>query len=119
MLISDIQAELDRLAPMITAKGIRAPEVYLQISANSSQRFFVSWWTAYQDYRCKSFDTCADLATWIDALPTPEVMALRDHNDRLAKVIDAAREDGIPDEYVTPLLTVREALSSNLLTVAS
>lgn len=119
MQIAEIQAELDRLEPMLTAKGIVAPDLTFRLSANVAPYVFVSWYAEppYGKHEYRHFKTLDACKAWIDALPTPEAKALRDHNDRLAKVIDAAREGGIPDEYITPLVTVREALSSNLLTV--
>lgn len=118
MNITEIQAELDRLAPMISAKGIPAADLEYHIRANAESVVSVIWWSAGTKFNSKRFNSIAECESWINKLPTPEVAAMQRHNARLAELIDDAREDQIPDEYVTPLVVVREALSSNLLTVA-
>lgn len=120
MTLDQIQAELDRLAPMLSAKGVTPILLDYRIRFFDTSHISLTWYAVppYDNFTTQTFHTFLDFAAWIDALPTPETKALRDHNTRLAKVIDLARDNAIPDEYVAPLIVVREALSYNLLEVA-
>ena len=51
----------------------------------------------------------------IAALPDLETAKLHRHMARVADCIDAARSDGVADEYVTPLRLTVKAMSDNLL----
>ena len=114
--IKEIQAELDRLLPMVTGKGIKTPTLEYRIRAGSDPQVSMYWYEGHS-FISKAWPNFPDFVEWLDNLPTPETAALRAHNSRIADVIDKARADNIPDEYVSPLVVVREALSSNLLTV--
>ena len=117
MTVEEIQAELDRLAPMLRAKGITSPIVEYRFREADTPQVSGYWWEG-TSFVSKAWPDFSALSAWIATLPDPETKALRDHNTRLANVIDKARADNIPDEYVSPLVVVREALSSNLLTVS-
>lgn len=53
----------------------------------------------------------------IASLPDLGTAKLRDHMRRVADCIDKGREDGVDDEYIAPLVVVKQAMSDNLLTV--
>jgi hypothetical protein len=117
MTIEQIQAELDRLLPMVLAKWIAEPKLEYRVQAAEQPSVQLIWYVG-NTFNCKSWPDFPAFIAWLDALPSPEVAALRAHNDRLADVIDKARDAGIDDEYVTPLVVVRAAISTNLLGAA-
>jgi len=51
----------------------------------------------------------------IAALPDIDSAKLQSHMERVAICIDKAHEDGIPDEFVTPLRVTVKVMSDNLL----
>ena len=120
MTIEEIQAELDRLLPMVLTKGILPTSLNYCLRAEASPKIEMLWYATppYGDFQLKSWPDFPAFIAWLDALPSPETAALRAHNDRIAAVIDKAREAGIDDEYVTPLVVVRAAISTNLLGAA-
>lgn len=117
MTIEQIQAKLDRLLPMVLAKNIAEPCLEYRMRAAEVPLVNLNWYIG-NSFQSKSWTTIAAFVEWLNALPTPEAAALRTHNDRIASVIDKAREAGIADEYVTPLVAVRTAISTNLLGAA-
>jgi len=114
MTIDQIQAELDRLLPMVLAKWIAEPKLEYRIKAAELPSIQLVWYVD-DKFNMQTWPDLPAFIAWLDALPSPETAALRAHNDRIASVIDKARDAGIPDEYVTPLVVVRTALSTNLL----
>ena len=114
MTIAEIQAELDRLLPLVTDKGISTPTLEYRIRAASGPQVSMYWYDG-NNFRSKAWPDFVAFIAWLDDLPSPETAALRAHNDRIASVIDKARDAGIADEYVTPLVAVRTAISTNLL----
>lgn len=117
MTIEQIQAELDRLLPLVLAKNIAEPRLEYKMRAAETPQLQLLWYIG-NSFQCKAFPDLPAFTEWLDALPSPETAALRAHNDRIASVIDKAREAGIDDEYVTPLVVVRAAISTNLLGVS-
>lgn len=117
MTIEQIQAELDRLLPMVLAKNIAEPRLEYKMRAAEAPQVQLIWYVG-NTFNCKAWPDFPAFIEWLDALPAPEVAALRAYNDRIASVIDKAREAGIDDEYVTPLVAVRTAISTNLLGAA-
>lgn len=117
MNTEQIQAELDRLLPLVLANGIESPRLEYKLRAAESPIVHMTWYVR-NTFTVKTWPDFRAFSEWLHALPTPETAALNAHNDRIADVIDKARDAGIADEYVTPLVAVRAAISTNLLTVA-
>lgn len=115
--VDEIQNELDRLLPLVLAKGMAQPRLEYRIRACEPVQVQLIWYIG-DNFQCKSWPEVPAFIAWLDALPSPETAALRAHNDRIADVIDKARDAGIADEYVTPLVVVRTAISTNLLGAA-
>ena len=116
MNTEQIQAELDRLLPLVLAKGLKRPTLKYMLEAASKPRIQLTWTAG--EYQLQQWGYFSEFDEWLNALPTPETAALNAHNDRIADVIDKARDAGIADEYVTPLVAVRAAISTNLLGAA-
>jgi hypothetical protein len=60
-----------------------------------------------------------DAEAIVAALPPLHVTRMNDHMARLAGCIDKAHDDGIADEFVTPLRMTVKAMTDNLLTKGS
>lgn len=124
MTEDEIQARLDALVTAMMAKGIKLPEATVNIRggatsfvvlycAVAAKQFDGSWARYFNIPLAAALD---EAAAYIAALPEPETLALQSHLRRVADCIDKAREDAIDAAYVTPLVSVKAAMTENLLT---
>ena len=111
MTVEEIKAELDRMLPLVTAKGIIAPLVEYLISTAGEPVVQVVWFQPV--FGMKRAKSLAECAAWIDALPTQGgnmsaptyeqlaalVVELRDHK---ATVISGRRRN--PEDDVDDLM---------------
>ena len=126
MNIKEIQTELAALVVQMTEKGVVTPSAVFDIRCNG--RFSVYLTSRYGsgsfgkddnskfifgDDALKAFAQAHD---YLAALPSPEETQTREYLNRVASAIDYAAENGISDEYVTPLRGVTCAMTENLLT---
>lgn len=126
MNITEIQTELAALVVQMTEKGVVTPSAELDIK--DSGRFSVYLMAKYgsgcfaENDDCKLLhgDTAQEIFSnardYIAALPSPEETQTREYLNMVASAIDYAAENGIADEYVTPLRGVTCAMTENLLT---
>ena len=125
MNTNEIQFRLDALINTMLDKDMRTPNARLFLTANESPIVALTcgsyggrgYWCAHP-----GAETAEEALTMAEKLisdfPDAAESNLRAHHKRVADVIHAARDTSIPDEYVTPLMAVHEALSTNLLGVA-
>lgn len=113
-----MQSQLDTLSNLVLTKGIVKPYVEYHFRANADPRVHISFYVTqpYSDYKIFNWKTLDEAIAAVSLWPSSDSRALESHNTRVAAVIDAARADNIDEIYVTPLVAVRTALSSNLLT---
>lgn len=119
LTLADLQRRLDAIPAMMSAKGLAQPEAYAIINGNDKSWFSAAWREPSKFGSDRKSHICGDidaLEFWIAALPGPEVKALTDQQKGLANLIDNARANNLDDQWVAPLATVFEALSTNLLT---
>lgn len=64
-----------------------------------------------------TFEECFEKAFALVAdLPTPESRATKTYINMLAKAVDHAKDNNIPEEYVSPARVAIKAMTDNLLT---
>lgn len=124
--IDDIYVAINPLPAMLSAKGKVAPVVDLKIEANAGFCLNVSWkkYGAVSDwekeYRCflgDSFGKVFDQAlAFIKGLPSAEDARLHAFMDKLGKLIDVGKTEGIAVDYLNPLLDTMKRLSENVIT---
>ena len=123
--VTDIQAKLAELVAAMVEKGVVTPTAQLQIkddgvfavhcradydtSPFDGENYFVEF-----SYKISEIFTAA--AERIAALPSPEETVTRTYLRKVADAVDYAKENGVDDEYVTPLRGVTCAMTDNLLT---
>jgi hypothetical protein len=112
-----MQSSLDRLSDLILSKGIVTPTVHYSLVAHAEPHISLVYYKTppYHDFTCKVWRTFDEAFAEVSCWPDPEIAVLNRHNNRLAALIDLARDDGVDDQYITPLVATRQALSSNLL----
>jgi len=126
MNIKEIQTELAALVVQMTEKGVITPSAEFDIKDNGRLSVYLT-----SKYGSGSFgkhgtskflhgdtapETLEKARDYIAALPSPEETQTREYLNRVASAIDYAAENGIADEYVTPLRGVTCAMTENLLT---
>lgn len=121
--VTEIQAKLAELVAAMVEKGVVTPDVDLTLKAD---RHFVYMTGSKKGpligaTGCKFFngDTPEDAITaaveYIAALPSIEETVTRTYLRKVADAVDYAKENGVDDEYVTPLRGVTCAMTSNLI----
>jgi hypothetical protein len=123
--VDDIYAAINPLPAMLSIKGKVNPVVELRIEANAGFCINVSWkkygahneWE--KDYHCflgDSFEKTFDQAlAFINGLPSAEQARLHGFMDKLGKLIDIGRTEGIAIDYLNPLLDSMKRLSENVI----
>lgn len=122
--VTEIQAKLAELVAAMVEKGVVTPDAQLQIK--DSGNFYVHCQGKYgtrpfdgEQYFVEAGDTPAEAlaaaAEYIAALPSPEETVIRTYLRKVADAVDYAKENGVDDEYVTPLRGVTCAMTSNLI----
>ena len=125
MNITEIQSELSKLVAAMIEKGVVTPEAqlsikcdgdfYLHLSCDYTNKAFSG-----HDYKIINGETIANILLktreYISALPSQEETVTREYLTRIARAVDYATENSLPDEYVTPLRGVTMAMTENLLT---
>ena len=124
--VTDIQAKLAELVAAMVEKGVVTPEADLTIKgggANSHVTFWSSMNTPAFDGEYLTHvgggtpaEALTAAAAYIAALPSPEETVTRTYLRKVADAVDYAKENGVDDEYVTPLRGVTCAMTDNLLT---
>ncbi|GAA6176900.1 hypothetical protein [Sulfitobacter pacificus] len=123
--VTEIQTKLAELVAAMVEKGVVTPSAQLQIK--DSAVFCVHCQGKYdtrpfdgEHYLTEVGDTPAEAlaaaAEYIAALPSPEETVTRTYLRKVADAVDYAKENGVDDEYVTPLRGVTCAMTENLLT---
>jgi hypothetical protein len=123
--IEDIYAAINPLPAKLSEKGKVKPNVEFEIEANAGVRIAMSWkkygavsdWEKeYQHFFGGSFDECIRKAeAFISALPTAEQARLHAFMDKLGKLIDVGKTEGIAVDYLNPLLDSMKRLSENAI----
>ena len=124
MTQDEMQAAVDALAVEMAAKGLRMPEVEIDICSGKDARMWMRWakpGARYADELHRIYgDTIPDQITaaraWIAALPTPEERATREFQAALGALIDLGRENGIAVDFLNPLTEMAKRLSENAIT---
>jgi hypothetical protein len=123
--VTDIQAKLAELVAAMVEKGVVTPNAQLQIKDDG--KFFIHCGCKYdthpfdgENYFIEFGDNPAETFTaaaeYIAAMPSPEETVTRTYLRKVADAVDYAKENGVDDEYVTPLRGVTCAMTDNLLT---
>jgi len=126
MNITEIQTELAALVVQMTEKGVVTPSAEFDIRCNGRFSVYLT-----SNYKAPAFgpdgnskfihgdtapETLEKTRDYIAALPSSEETQTREYLTMVASAIDYAAENGIADEYVTPLRGVTCAMTENLLT---
>lgn len=124
--IEDIYAAINPLPALLSEKGKVKPNVEFEIEANAGVRIAMSWkkygavsdWEKeYQHFYGDNFDQCMRKAeAFIAAMPTAEEARLHAFMDKLGKLIDVGKTEGIAVDYLNPLLDTMKRLSENVIT---
>lgn len=123
---SDIYAAINPLPARLSAKGKVNPSVEFQIEANARMRIIIRWkkYGAVSDWESdynvlsgESFDECMQKADeLINALPSAEQARLEQFMNKLGKLIDIGKDEGISVDFLNPLLDTMKRLSENVIT---
>ena len=122
----DIYAAINPLPAMLSAKGKVAPSVDLKIEANAGFCINLNWrkygaasdWDKdYKSFLDDSFDKALGHAlAFINGLPSAEDARLHAFMNKLGKLIDVGKMEGIAVDYLNPLLDTMKRLSENVIT---
>lgn len=75
------------------------------------------WEKEYQHFFGDSFEQCVGKAeAFIMALPSAQQASLHAFMDKLGKLIDVGKSEGIAVDFLNPLLDTMKRLSENVLT---
>lgn len=122
--IKDIDDALDALASAMGDKGLPTPTPRLTRCHGGRSYIWLDWGSSRkvngETYKSFHADTptlsIAAAMDWIYNLPSPEQEAIRTFHAKVGAAIEFGRDNGIDDEYVTPLVETRKAMTENLLT---
>lgn len=124
--IEDIYAAINPLPAQLSVKGKVNPEVDLTIEANSRMHITLKWkkygaiseWE--RDYHVlagNSFAECMKKAEALVAeLPSAEQARLEQFMNKLGKLIDIGKDEGVSVDFLNPLLDTMKRLSENVIT---
>jgi len=124
MNITELQAEMAGLEAAMSNQGIVTPAATASVKKSG---FTIHMRSAYEttpfdgkDYKVifgENLDECiAKAHAYIADLPSPEDQVTREYLSRIAKAVDYATENALPEEYVAPLRGISTAMTENLLT---
>jgi hypothetical protein len=124
--IKEIQAAIDPMLAMLSAKGKSRPEVQVTLHANAEASGCFIWvkpggdnvWDRqYEHFRDSSLaEIVAQMAARIEAMPDAATSKLHDFMGQLGKLIDNGRDLGIEVDYLNPLTETMKRLSENIIT---
>lgn len=124
--IDEIYAALNPLPAMLSEKGKVKPAVSFELEANAGICIQLRWqkFGTYRDFEneyewCKggTFDEAlANAVKFISDLPSAEQAKLQDFMGKLGRLIDIGKSEGIPVDFVNPLIKTMKRLSENALT---
>lgn len=124
--IDAIYAAINPLSAKLLAKGKANPFAKLEVEANARMSILVSWkkygassdWDKeYHHFFGDSFDEClSKTEAFIAGLPSAEDARLHAFMDKLGKLIDVGKTEGIAVDYLNPLLDTMKRLSENVIT---
>jgi len=124
--ISDIYAALNPLPAMLSEKGKVKPFVAFELEANAGICISMRWqkFGSSRDYdneyewcRGDTFDEALSKAVkFIGELPSAEQAKLQDFMGKLGRLIDIGKSEGIPVDFVNPLVKTMKRLSENVIT---
>tara|TARA_R110000764_G_scaffold105696_1_gene191404 strand:+ start:471 stop:860 length:390 start_codon:yes stop_codon:yes gene_type:complete len=118
---TSINESLDKIAKMMADKGITYPRPDITFLQGGRTRGYLHADSLIGGETCVGFngndsDECfKQMRDYIETLPSSEEKLSHDYASKLAQVIDWARDEGIDDDLIKPLMTTREALTKNLL----
>jgi hypothetical protein len=124
--IDDIYAAINPLPARLSAKGKVKPSVDFHLEANARMHITVKWkkygaaseWE--QDYNVlagNDFDECLKKAeALIHGLPSAEQARLEQFMNKLGKLIDIGKDEGVAVDFLNPLLDTMKRLSENVIT---
>jgi len=124
--IADIYAAINPLPAMLSEKGKVNPNVDFHIEANARMHITVKWkkygavseWE--QDYNVfagSDFADCLSKAkALIAGLPSAEQARLEGFMNKLGKLIDIGKDEGVSVDFLNPLLDTMKRLSENVIT---
>lgn len=124
--LDDVYAAINPLSARLLEKGKAEPVVRFEMEANAGMCVAMNWKkrsspsTWDREYQCflgDSLDQALSKAVaFISRLPSAEQAVLHEFMDKLGKLIDAGRSDGIAVDYMNPLLDTMKRLSENIIT---
>ena len=123
--ITEINTRLSALVVAMLAKGVEQPRAQMTLECDARPNCIL--WSSSESKSLEGkylkilwgADEAAALASadaYVAAMPDPATAKLTAHMRRVADCIDKGREDGIDDEYIAPLVVVKQAMTENLLT---
>lgn len=124
--ISEIYGAINPLPARLSRKGKENPVVRVEIEANANIGIALRWkkygatsdWDMdYQHFFGSTFDEALSKAiAHIDELPPAAQARLHAFMDKLGKLIDVGKSEGIAVDYLNPLLDTMKRLSENVIT---
>lgn len=124
--IDEIYAALNPLPAKLSEKGKAKPFVSFELEANAGICIQLRWqkFGAHRDFdneyewcRGDTFDeVLAKAVKFISELPSAEQAKLQDFMGKLGRLIDIGRSEGIPVDFVNPLVKTMKQLSENVIT---
>ncbi len=126
MTIDEIYAAINPLPDKLSQKGKVRPSVDFRIEANAGFSITMKWAKPHvrndweHEYQCFLGDDFVTLVgqaeAFINDLPSAEQARLHHFMDKLGKLIDAGKDDGIEISYLNPLVESMKRLSKNIIT---
>ena len=124
--IDEVYAAINPMPARLSEKGKVTPSVDFKVEANAGVHITMNWkkygavsdWDKeYQIFMGDSFDQCMNKAeVFIAGLPSAEQSRLHAFMDKLGKLIDVGKTEGIAVDYLNPLLDSMKRLSENVIT---
>jgi hypothetical protein len=124
--VAGIYAAINPLPAALSKKGKVNPSVELQIEANARMEIVMrfkkygavsEWDNEYHLFSGDSFAQCLEKAkAFVTALPSAEQAKLHGFMDKLGKLIDVGKSEGIAIDYLNPLVDSMKRLSENVIT---
>lgn len=124
--IDEIYAAINPLPATLSKKGKENPVVRVEIEANANITIALRWkkygsvsdWDMdYNHFFGDNFEQAlAKAVAFIHELPPAEQARLHAFMDKLGKLIDVGKSEGIAVDYLNPLLDTMKRLSENVIT---
>lgn len=124
--IDDIYAAINQMPAELLKKGKVNPSVQFHVEANANTHIAMrykkygavsDWDNEYQHFAGSTFEQSIQKAkAFIAALPSAEQAKLHGFMDKLGKLIDVGKSEGIDIDYLNPLVDSMKRLSENIIT---